>query len=107
MLPGPRVIRKDHNPLPIRAGANAHRWWPHLNWGSSPGSIVRVPAGFVNLLKSPNTAFLDLDPGLFTCGGAGSAGMPLRNSLSQDQGTLSSLLEEDLPEGIMGHIGSC
>lgn len=33
--------------------------------------------------------------------------MPLRNSLSQDQGTLSSLLEEDLPQGIMGHIGSC
>ena len=77
MLPGPRVIRKDYNPLPIRAGANAHRSWPHLNWGSSPGSIVRVPADFLNLLKSPNTAFLDLDPGLFTSGrvvGGGQCG---------------------------------
>lgn len=46
MLPGPGVIRKDYNPLPIRAGANAHRWWPHLNWGSSPGSIVKSPCRF-------------------------------------------------------------
>lgn len=36
-----------------------------------------VPADFVNLLKSPNTAFLDLDPGLFTSGrvvGGGQCG---------------------------------
>lgn len=90
MLPGPRVIRKECNPLPVGVGANPQRWLPHLTGQVQPGpSSESLQVHQPSEITRPNTTFLDFGPWVIYFGEGwrvGSTGMPLRNSLSQDQG---------------------
>lgn len=85
MLPGPRVIRKVII-SPIHVGANTLSGGPHLTGEVHLGPSSESYTDFINLSEITDTAFLDLDPGLFTSGRVvGWQWECHRNSLSQDQ----------------------
>lgn len=104
MFPGPRAMRKECHPVPVTCwGACSEAILSHvakMDGGSeSPWKFHQPPK-----ITRPSTTFLDFHPGIIYF--LGGKKMPLRNSRSRTKGKLSCLLEEDLPQGIMSHIGS-
>lgn len=95
---------EEWNPVPITGwGTRSEVILSHVvrmdGWSESPWKFHQR-----SKITAPNTTFLDFHPGsIYFLGGE----MLLRNSCSRTKGKLSYLLEEDLPQGIMSHIGSC
>lgn len=79
----------------------------YLTWRSSTGWMVgeslQISSTFQNHKAKHYISWISPWDHLLS----GGKRMPLRNSHSRTKGRLSCLLEEDLPQGIMSHIGFC